>query len=100
MSILIFGFPQDIHIHAVRWALGEIGAAHQVVYTSDLPQLLRGSVRMAPGELPHATFRDGVSHGATGDYHSVWFRRSGLAMKPAGMLAADWIVAERECDHH
>jgi hypothetical protein len=99
MSILIFGFPQDIHIHAVRWALEQIGAAHQVVYTSDLPQLLRASIRMAPGESPHATYRDGVTHGATGDYHSVWFRRSGLAMQPSGMLDADWIVAERECDH-
>ena len=100
MSILIFGFPQDIHLHAVRWALNQVGADHQVVYTPDLPQLLRASIFMAPGAHPTASFRDGSTRGATGGYHAVWFRRSGLAMRPAGMLDADWTVAERECDHH
>jgi glutathione synthase/RimK-type ligase-like ATP-grasp enzyme len=100
MSILIFGFPQDIHLHAVRWALNQVGAGHQVVYTPDLPQLLRGSILMAPGMATTASFRNGITAGATGAYHAVWFRRSGLAMRPAGMLDADWMVAERECDHH
>ena len=100
MSILIFGFPQDIHLHAVRWALDQLGAEHQVVYTPDLPQLLRASIVMAPGTRPTASFRDGTARGTTGNYHAVWFRRSGLAMRPPAMLDADWMVAERECDHH
>jgi hypothetical protein len=100
MSILIFGFPQDIHLHAVRWALDQVGVDHQMVYTPDLPQLLRASIHMAPGAQPRASYRDGTACGATGAYQSVWFRRSGLAMRPAGMLDGDWTVAERECDHH
>ena len=100
MSILILGFPQDIHLHAVRWALNQVGAEHQVLYSPDLPQLLRGSVHMCSDAPPAASFRAGAARGASGHYDVVWFRRSGLAMRPAGMLDADWIVAERECDHH
>lgn len=100
MSILIFGFPRDIHVHAVRWALDQVEAKHRTVYTSDLPTRLRGSISMAPGTSPSASFRDTVGSEATGGYHAVWFRRSGLAMRPQGMIDADWAVAERECDHH
>jgi hypothetical protein len=100
MSILILGFPRDIHIHAVRWALDQVGADHQVLYTPDLPQMLRASIHMAPGASPMASFHSGETRGATGGYHAVWFRRSGLAMRPAAMLDADWTVAERECDQH
>lgn len=100
MSILIFGFPHDVHLHAVRWALGKVSADHHVVYTPDLPQHLRASIFMTPGAGANASFRDRTVRGATGRYHAVWFRRSGLAMRPPGMLDADWMVAERECDHH
>jgi glutathione synthase/RimK-type ligase-like ATP-grasp enzyme len=100
MSILIFGFPRDIHLHAVRWALDQVGASHHAVYTPDLPQLLRASIVMTPDTPPAASFRDGTTCGRTGSYHTVWFRRSGLAVRPAGMLDADWSVADRECDHH
>jgi hypothetical protein len=31
---------------------------------------------------------------------TVWFRRSGLPMRPPGMSDADWAVASRECDYH
>lgn len=99
MSILILGFPRDIHIHAVRWALDQVGAKHQVLYTPDLPNSLRASVHIC-GNTATASFHDGLSGGATGMYDTVWFRRSGLSMRPTGMVEADWAVAERECDHH
>jgi hypothetical protein len=44
--------------------------------------------------------RDGDNRGTTGDWSTVWFRRSGLPMRPPGMPDADWIVATRECDYH
>jgi hypothetical protein len=100
MTILILGFPRDIHIHAVRWALDQAGADHQVLYTPDLPQSLRASVHMSVDGPDTASFRDGVASGSTGRYDTVWFRRSGLAMRPPGMLDADWSVTERECEHH
>jgi len=100
MGILILGFPRDIHLHAVRWALDRIGARHEALYTPDLPQLLRASIQMGPSTTPTASFRAGETRGATGDYDVVWFRRGGLTMRPPGMIDADWMVAERECDHH
>src|SRR5678815_3540280 len=100
MGILILGFPRDIHLHAVRWALDRIGARHEALYTPDLPQLLRASIQMGPSTTPTASFRAGETRGATGDYDVVWFRRGGLTMRPPGMINADWMVAERECDHH
>ena len=100
MTVLILGFPQDIHIHAVRWALGQAGAGHHVLYTPDMPSVLRASVRMSAGTPAMASFRSGAVHGATGSYDTVWYRRSGEAMRPAGMPEADWTVASRECDHH
>jgi hypothetical protein len=99
MTILLLGFPNDVHLHAVRWALDRIGADHQLLYTPDLPQLLRTSVRLGGCSAPRAFFRCGDERGATGDYDAVWFRRSGLAMRPPGMVDADWTIAERECDH-
>ncbi|WP_372528755.1 hypothetical protein [Piscinibacter sp.] len=100
MSILILGFPGDVHIHAVRWALDQAGADHQVLYTPDLPQMLRASVRLGGGMLPTASFHCARTAGKTGDYDTVWFRRSGLSMRPPSMPDADWTIAERECDHH
>lgn len=100
MSILILGFPGDVHIHAMRWALRQVRAAHDVLYTPDLPQVLRASVRLGAGALPTASFHCGTTQGRSGDYDAVWFRRSGLSMRPAGMPDADWTIAERECDHH
>lgn len=100
MSILILGFPHDIHIHAVLWALDHVGAAHQLLYTPDLPQMLRASIHMGGGAPTTASFRQGDMRGTSGSYDAVWFRRSGLAMRPAGMPDADWTITERECDHH
>ena len=100
MTVLILGFPQDIHIHAVRWALDQAGAGHDVLYTPDMPKILRASVRMSAGAPAMASFRSGSAHGATGNYDTVWYRRSGEAMRPPGLSTADWTVAARECDHH
>ena len=55
MSILILGFPGDVHIHAVRWALDQAGADHHALYTPDLPQVLRASVRLGGGMAPTAS---------------------------------------------
>jgi glutathione synthase/RimK-type ligase-like ATP-grasp enzyme len=100
VSILILGFPRDIHLHAVRWALERLGVRHATLYTPDLPQMLRASISMGPGMTPAASFRSGDTYGASGDYDVVWFRRGGQAMRPPRMIEADWMVAERECDHH
>lgn len=100
MTVLILGFPHDIHIHAVRWALDQAGAGHHVLYTPDMPNLLRASVRMSAGTPATASFRSGPVQGTTGNYDTVWYRRSGEAMRPPGMPEADWTVAARECDHH
>jgi len=100
MTTLILGFPQDVHIHAARWALDQVGADYQVLYTPDLPHSLRASVRMSSDRPPTATFRNGAIRGLTGLYDTVWYRRSGHAMRPPGMQEADWTVAARECDHH
>src|SRR5687767_7966118 len=80
MTILILGFPHDVHIHAARWALDQVGADHQVLYTPDLPHSLRASVRMSADRPPTATFRNGAIRGLTGLYDTVWYRRSGHAM--------------------
>lgn len=100
MTVLIFGFPHDIHIHAVRWALDGVGVRHHVLYTPDMPNMLRASVRMSVGTTAMASFRNGSVYGVTGSYDTVWYRRSGEAMRPPGMPDADWTVAARECDHH
>jgi hypothetical protein len=99
MTVLIFGFPQDIHIHAVRWALDKIGAGHQILYTPDMPDRLRSSVRISPGTDAMASFRSGAVRGTTGSYDTVWYRRSGDVMRPPGMSQADWAVSARESDH-
>ena len=49
MTVLILGFPHDIHIHAVRWALDQVGVDHHVLYTPDMPGLLHASVRVSAG---------------------------------------------------
>lgn len=100
MTVLILGFPQDIHIHAVRWALDQVGADNHVLYTPDLPGVLRASVRISAGTPAMASFRSGRVQGATGSYDTVWYRRSGEPMRPPGMSEADWTVTARECDHH
>src|SRR5438034_79440 len=68
--------------------------------TADLPHVLRASGRLGGGMAPTASFHCEGTAGKTGDYDAVWFRRSGLSMRPPGMPDADWTVAERECDHH
>jgi glutathione synthase/RimK-type ligase-like ATP-grasp enzyme len=100
MTILILGFPYDVHIHAARWALDQVSADHRVLYTPDLPSSLRASVRMSAQRTPTATFHNGATRDLTGRYDTVWYRRSGHAMRPPGMHESDWIVAARECDHH
>jgi glutathione synthase/RimK-type ligase-like ATP-grasp enzyme len=100
MTVLILGFPRDVHIHAVRWALDQVGVGHHVLYTPDMPHLLRASVRVSAGTPATASFRSGSVEGATGGYDTVWYRRSGEAIRPPGMPDADWIVASRESDHH
>jgi glutathione synthase/RimK-type ligase-like ATP-grasp enzyme len=100
MTVLIFGFPHDIHIHAVRWALDQAGVGHDVFYTPDMPNVLRASVRVSAGAPAMASFRSGPVHGTAGSYDTAWYRRSGEAMRPPGMTEADWTVAARECDHH
>lgn len=100
MTVLILGFPHDIHIHAVRWALDQLSVDHHVLYTPDMPGRLRASVHVSAGSPAMASFRSGSVHGATGHYDTVWYRRSGDAMRPPGMADADWTVAARECDHH
>lgn len=99
MTVLIFGFPLDVHIHAVRWMLRKVGVRSEVVYTSDLPQVLRASIRIGGG-ASHARFRHDGADTFAGPAESVWFRRSGLPMQPPGMTDADWTIAQRECDHH
>ena len=98
MTVLIFGFPLDIHIHAVRWMLRHVDVRSEVVYTSDLPQVLRASIRIG-GATPNAHFRRDGAGTVSGPFESVWFRRSGLPMQPPGMTDADWTIAQRECDH-
>jgi len=100
MSILILGFPLDVHIHAVRWALNQVSVRNEIVYTSDIPQVLRSSIRIGGGRTARAEFRHGASHGATGAFQTVWFRRGGLPMRPAAMNDADWTITQRECDHY
>ena len=100
MTTLILGFPHDVHIHAARWALDQVGADYHVLYTPDLPHSLRASVRMSADRPPTATFCNRAIRGLTGLYDTVWYRRSGHAMRPPGMQEADWTVAARECDHH
>jgi glutathione synthase/RimK-type ligase-like ATP-grasp enzyme len=100
MTVLILGFPHDIHIHAVRWALDQVGVGHHVLYTPDMPNVLRASVRVSAGMPGMALFRSGPIQGTTGSYDTVWYRRSGEAMRPAKMSEPDWTVANRECDHH
>jgi glutathione synthase/RimK-type ligase-like ATP-grasp enzyme len=99
MTVLILGFPRDVHIHAVRWAIEQAGGRHHTVYAPDLPQVLRSSMHITQSS-PAVSVRDGRSHGASGDWSTVWFRRSGLPMRPPGMSDADWAVASRECDYH
>jgi glutathione synthase/RimK-type ligase-like ATP-grasp enzyme len=99
MTVLIFGFPHDIHIHAVRWALGKLGVDNHTLYTPDMPHRLRASVRLAAGTPVTASFRSGPVHGESGGYDTVWYRRSGKPMRPPAMSDADWTVSERECDH-
>ena len=101
MTILILGFPQDIHLHAVRWALDQVGADHHVVYTPDLPQLLRASIRMAPGAPPTASFRDGTTFAVrpaatirSGFAAAAWRCGRPACSMPTGPLPT------RECDHH
>ena len=100
MTILILGFPRDIHIHAVRWALNQAGVDPHVLYTPDMPVRLRASVHVCAETPAMATFRSGPTLGATGHYDTVWYRRSGKTMRPPGMSEADWTVSARECDHH
>jgi glutathione synthase/RimK-type ligase-like ATP-grasp enzyme len=100
MTILIFGFPQDIHIHAVGWALDQVGADYHALYTPDMPDRMRASVRISSQSPVASSFRSGPVRGAGGSYDTVWYRRSGEAMRPPGMTEADWTVAARECDHH
>ena len=71
MSILILGFPQDIHLHAVRWALDRVGADHQLLYTPDLPQRLRASIHMASDAPATARFDDGITRGASGGFDAA-----------------------------
>jgi hypothetical protein len=94
MTVLILGFPRDIHIHAVRWAIEQAGGQHHTVYTPDLPLVLRSSMHITQTSQA-VSVRDGRSHGASGDWSTVWFRRSGLPMRPPGMSDADWAVASR-----
>ncbi|BDG05175.1 hypothetical protein [Anaeromyxobacter oryzae] len=100
MSTLILGFPNDIHIHAVRWALDQVSARSEVLYTSDLPQVARTSIRVGGGAPPRAQLRLGALRYETGAFDAVWFRRSGRPVRPHGMTDADWTITERECDHH
>jgi hypothetical protein len=99
MSVLMLGFPQDVHLHAVKWALDQASVRSELLYTSDLPQVVRSSIRLGGRRAPRAEFRDGRSRGATGSFDTVWFRRAGLPMRPPAMTDADWTIAQRECDH-
>ncbi|MGH8613259.1 MAG: hypothetical protein ACREYF_14895 [Gammaproteobacteria bacterium] len=100
MSTLILGYPLDIHIHAVHWALNKVSLRNQIVYTSDFPQVLRSSIRFSGKKPPQAEFRDQGARSATGEFETIWFRRAGHSMRPTNMVDADWTITERECEHH
>jgi len=99
MTVLILGFPRDIHIHAVRWAIEQAEGRHHTVYTPDLPLVLRSSMHITQTSQA-VSVGDGRRHGVSGAWSTVWFRRSGLPMRPPGMSDADWAVTSRECDYH
>jgi len=100
MSTLILGYPLDIHIHAVHWALNELSVRNRILYASDFPQALRSSLRFSNNRPPRAEFRNGSSSGASSEFETVWFRRAGRTMRPLNMADADWTIAQRECDHY
>ena len=100
MSTLILGYPLDIHLHAVHWALNELSVPNRILYASDFPYALRSSLRFSGSKPPRAEFRNGSSSGASGEFETVWFRRAGRTLRPLNMADADWTIAQRECDHY
>ena len=89
MSVLIVTLPGDVHSHAVRWAIEQMGGSARLFYPADLcnggkwafdPLISRLSVE-------YDTRRDDV---AFDEYRTVWMRR------PPVVLAQERIADKEE----
>lgn len=74
MDVLIATLPGDLHAHAVRWALGRLGADSQILYPVDLADGAQWSLDVARRNL--AISYGGRSESlALDQFQAIWMRR-------------------------